>query len=167
MSLDKVNSPLPILVKIYSDIYFNTQDIEHAVEFFEGLGILPQLLLYKKCDSPMRKSKDHSRKNNQKWACTSKSTCGYRQTIRSETCVTIQSMVDWYNFCRDICYIILINQSDKIGSKGKVVEIDESKFDKHKYNREKRVEEEYVEKGNTIYSNFWATYQIEEFEKHR
>ncbi|CAG8712934.1 33433_t:CDS:2, partial [Gigaspora margarita] len=145
---EEIDSPSPVLVKTYGDIYFNTQDTESAIKFFEGLGILPKLLL----------------------------SCGYGQTIRSgtwlensclslaqiakimfcwsdklpqkfaacESGVSVQSMVDWYNFCRDICCVTLMNQSDKIGGEGKVVEIDESKFGKRKYNRGKRVEGQWV-----------------------
>ncbi|CAG8853989.1 30976_t:CDS:2, partial [Gigaspora margarita] len=63
------------LVKNYGDIYLNTQNIEHTIEFFEELKILPQIRFCKKCKSPMHKTKDHFRIDNQKWACTSKTAC--------------------------------------------------------------------------------------------
>ncbi|KZS06225.1 Uncharacterized protein APZ42_030421 [Daphnia magna] len=47
--------------------------------------------------------------------------------------------IDWYNFCREVSEDIVINNSEKIGSVGITVEIDESKFGKRKYNRGKRV----------------------------
>jgi len=49
--------------------------------------------------------------------------------------------VDWYNYCREIC-ALAINDEDveRIGGIGKIVEIDESKFDNRKYNRGRRVE---------------------------
>jgi transposase-like protein len=54
-------------------------------------------------------------------------------------------MVDWYNFCRDICSIALLNEGNiKIGGDEKIVEIDESKFGKRKYNKGKRVEGQWV-----------------------
>jgi hypothetical protein len=43
-------------------------------------------------------------------------------------------MVDWFNFCRDVCSKALQSQDvQKIGGIGKIVEIDESKFEKRKY----------------------------------
>lgn len=50
------------------------------------------------------------------------------------------TIVDWYNFCREVCVEVLIKDSELIGGPGIVVEIDESKFGKRKYNRGKRVE---------------------------
>ena len=47
------------------------------------------------------------------------------------------TLVDWYNFAREVCVEILSNRSEKIGGPGKHVEIDESKFGKRKYNRGK------------------------------
>ncbi len=48
--------------------------------------------------------------------------------------------VDWYNFCREVCSEILIEDSEIIGGPGRVVEIDESKFGKRKYHRGKKVD---------------------------
>ena len=45
------------------------------------------------------------------------------------------TIVDWYNFAREVCACVLELDSEKIGGPGKVVEIDESKFGKRKYNR--------------------------------
>jgi len=56
-----------------------------------------------------------------------------------ETGVSEKTIVDFYNFCREVCSIILEEYSEPIGEPGKVVEIDESKFGKRKYNRGKRV----------------------------
>lgn len=49
--------------------------------------------------------------------------------------VSEQKLVDWYNFCREVCFVDLKSKSKKIGGKGKHVEIDESVFGKRKYNK--------------------------------
>ena len=41
--------------------------------------------------------------------------------------------VDWSSFCRKVCRITLLENSDKLS--GKVVQIDESKFGKRKYHQ--------------------------------
>ena len=42
------------------------------------------------------------------------------------------TVVDFYNFCREVCSIVLQEQSEQISGPGKIVEIDESKFGKRK-----------------------------------
>ena len=53
-------------------------------------------------------------------------------------------IVDWYNFHRDVCAQYFIDHSIMIGGPGKVVEIDESKFGKRKYNKGRYVEGHWV-----------------------
>ena len=50
------------------------------------------------------------------------------------------SLVDWFNFCRDVCADILLSDNKKIGGPGHMVEIDESKFGKNKYGYGRSVE---------------------------
>ena len=38
-----------------------------------------------------------------------------------------ETVVDWYNFCREVCSEVIENENVKIGGPGKAVEIDESK----------------------------------------
>ncbi|GBN08085.1 hypothetical protein AVEN_273838-1 [Araneus ventricosus] len=65
------------------------------------------------------------------------------------------TVTDWKSFCREVCVNMLVsyNYEKKIGGVGMVVEIDESKFGKRKYNRGKRVEGKWVfggiERGTT------------------
>ena len=43
------------------------------------------------------------------------------------------TVVDWYNFCREVCMVWVEEHSKKIGGPGLIVEIDESMFTKRKY----------------------------------
>ncbi|GFT60147.1 uncharacterized protein TNCV_2550951, partial [Trichonephila clavipes] len=43
--------------------------------------------------------------------------------------VNRNTVVDWYMFCQEVC----MNESEPLGGKGKIVEIDESIFGKMKY----------------------------------
>ncbi|GFR31119.1 DDE_Tnp_IS1595 domain-containing protein [Trichonephila clavata] len=47
-------------------------------------------------------------------------------------------------YCREICVVEMIESSMKVGGSGVIVEIDESKFGKHKFHRGKRVEGKWV-----------------------
>lgn len=48
-----------------------------------------------------------------------------------------QLIADSYNFCREICVVDLINNSDKIGGKGVNIEVDVCKFGEMKYCKDK------------------------------
>ena len=54
------------------------------------------------------------------------------------------TVVDWFNFCRDVCCEILMLENKQIGGPGHVVEIDESKFGKRKYNKGRAVDSSWV-----------------------
>ena len=63
-----------------------------------------------------------------------------QEIVVHESGLNCRTVVDFYNFCREVCSVILADYSEPIGGPGKVVEIDESKFGKRKYNRGKRVD---------------------------
>ena len=54
-------------------------------------------------------------------------------TKESEVCHS--TVIDYYNYCREVCVVSLAENIEQIGGPGKIVEIDESKFFKRKYNR--------------------------------
>ncbi|CAG8482656.1 5470_t:CDS:2 [Scutellospora calospora] len=152
-----------VLVKTYGDIYFNTQNTESAVKFFEELGILPKIRSCSKCKSPMRKTKDNSR------------ACGHSTTIRSETWLArsklslVQIAKIMFCWSHKLPQKFAALESDV--SEEKIVEIDESKFGKLSVpNRTKKtlmkILEEYIKIGTIIYSDCWAAYQTNEFEKY-
>lgn len=60
--------------------------------------------------------------------------------VLHETGFSNKTVIDFYNFCREVCVVILENHSEPIGGPGRIVEIDESKFGKRKFNRGKKVD---------------------------
>jgi transposase-like protein len=60
--------------------------------------------------------------------------------VRHELDICRQTVVDWYNFSRQVCTSILEINSEKLGGPGKIVEIDESKFGKRKFHKGRRVD---------------------------
>jgi len=63
-----------------------------------------------------------------------------QEFVMHETGISKRTMVDFYNFLREVCSVILQEHSEPIGGPGKIVEIDESKFGKRKYNKGRRVD---------------------------
>jgi len=57
-------------------------------------------------------------------------------TVVKELKITEKTAIDWFNFWRYICVYKCIENINKIGGLGIIVEIDESKFCKAKYNRD-------------------------------
>ena len=62
----------------------------------------------------------------------------------AETKISKRVAIDWYNFFRDVCIEYYVTHPIVIGGPGKVVEIDESKFGKRKYNRGRVVDGHWV-----------------------
>ena len=79
--------------------------------------------------------------------------------IKQHANISPRTIIDWSNFCRDICAQISIKDNKKIGGAGHVVEIDESKFGKIKYHRGRRVDGVWVFGGidRTTRETFFTT----------
>ncbi|KAK3921779.1 putative transposase-like protein [Frankliniella fusca] len=68
-----------------------------------------------------------------------------QKQVKKELGVADHTVVDWYNFCRELCFEVATTMSEQIGGPGEVVEVDESCFSKRKYNRgRKRVSQQWV-----------------------
>ncbi|KYN03583.1 hypothetical protein ALC62_05568 [Cyphomyrmex costatus] len=52
--------------------------------------------------------------------------------------------IDWLNFCREVCESWAKKHCEKIGGPGHIVEVDEAKFGRRKYNRGRVVEGHWV-----------------------
>ena len=55
-----------------------------------------------------------------------------------------KTVIDWYNFCREVCFLDITRNTKKIGGQGSIVEIDESLFGKRKYNKGRFIEGQWV-----------------------
>ena len=64
--------------------------------------------------------------------------------IRSELGLTNHSICDWASFCREVLVDWCLGREGKIGGEGQIVEIDESKFGKRKYNVGRVVDGQWV-----------------------
>lgn len=88
----------------------------------------------------------------------------FEQTLRESSIVEEQSVssetADRFLFCREVCLLNLdqeIDQKEKIGGEGIVVEVDECKIGRRKYQRGCVVERSWIfgmiERGNA--KNYW------------
>lgn len=63
-----------------------------------------------------------------------------QEFVEHELQISSPTIVDWYNFSREVCIEILEKDSKQIGGPGCTVEIDESKFGKRKYHKGRKVD---------------------------
>ena len=63
-----------------------------------------------------------------------------QEFVKHELGISHTTIVNRYNFSREVCISILENFSQKIGGPGKIIEIDESKFGKRKFHKGRRVD---------------------------
>lgn len=79
-------------------------------------------------------------------------------TLLEEIKTSHSTVVDWSSFCREVCLDWVFENRRQIGGPGTIVEIDESKFGRRKYNRGRLVEGQWifggVQRGNS--GNFFV-----------
>ncbi len=64
--------------------------------------------------------------------------------IKAQLGMSSSTLVDWDMFCRELCGIVLSHENEVIGGAGKIIQIDESKIGKRKYNKGHFVEGQWV-----------------------
>ena len=70
------------------------------------------------------------------WAHKYITTQAVHETSLDEETTSTETVIDWYNYCREACaHRIMNHHAGPIGRPGNTVEIDESKFEKMKYHR--------------------------------
>ncbi|XP_069363447.1 uncharacterized protein [Maniola hyperantus] len=72
----------------------------------------------------------------------------WEDIAKEKKCLSPNTIADWYNYCRETIILSHLGNvqenKSKIGGPGKIVQIDESKFGKRKYNKGRRVEGHWV-----------------------
>jgi len=69
------------------------------------------------------------------------------QPLDSDIVISQETVADWFQYCREVIvsdFITREHQRERIGGVGRVVQIDESKFGKRKFNRGRRVDGHWV-----------------------
>ena len=75
-------------------------------------------------------------------------------------------VVDWYNFCRDVCGQYFLDHRVTNGGPGRVVEIDESKFGRRKHNRGRVVDGHWIFGGVEGGTSRGFMVEVEDRSKH-
>lgn len=64
--------------------------------------------------------------------------------VSAQVQVALQTVTDWFSFCREVTVNYCVEKSIKLGGPGKTVEVDEAKFGKQKYHRGRVIEGQWV-----------------------
>ena len=79
------------------------------------------------------------------WAHKLTTTQAVHETALDEETTSTETVIDWYNYCREVCADRIMKQHARpIGGPGTTVEIDESKFGKMKYHKGRYIEGQWV-----------------------
>ena len=79
------------------------------------------------------------------WAHKFTTTQAVHETSLDDETTLTETVIDWYNFCREVCaHRIMNHHAGPIGGPGTTVEIDESKFGKIKYHQGRKIEGKWV-----------------------
>ena len=79
------------------------------------------------------------------WAHKFTDTQAVHETSLDDESTSTETVIDWYNYCREVCADSIMNHHVKqIGGPGTTVEIDESRFGKTKFNRGRYIKGQWV-----------------------
>ena len=150
------------------------RDEEELIQWLTEFGLLAKNKKCQVCDSPLTLIKCSSMVDNRRWKCYNcrewkdgirkntffeKSRLSLGQTVLIiyywatdvpvRICVTHlgiskKTIVDYYNFLREICSAALIQDTCMFGGPGVIVEVDETVITKRKYNRGRHIPEQWV-----------------------
>ncbi|XP_076620040.1 uncharacterized protein LOC143341192 [Colletes latitarsis] len=86
-----------------------------------------------------------------------------RQTfLMKELGVSTTTVVDWASFCRELCVLWTEKYSVQIEGENQIIEVDEAKIGKRKYNKGRLMSGQWIfggfDRGTTIISDCWKAY---------
>lgn len=96
--------------------------------------------------------------------------CRYINSDEDDEKISDETIADWYSYCREVTIDALDRLYDKtgmIGGEGHIVEIDETKIGKRKYNRGRMVEGSWIFGMIDITTKNEADYRLEICEDNR
>ena len=137
MHLSKFSLFYEILTHFYSKLAQNKPSKVHkSLKITKKQKILCKKIVF------FTKKKDLT----QIWSRSAGSSRGMSyEDIKLELEISSQhTIVDWMQFCRDICVEYFVRNPMRIGGEGRIVEIDESLFSKRKYNRGRIVPQQWI-----------------------
>jgi transposase-like protein len=67
-----------------------------------------------------------------------------QEFVSKQVGVSTHTIVDWFKVLRELCADSLLNSEETLGGHGKIIEVDEMKLGKRKFNRGKRVDGQWI-----------------------
>eukprot|EP00731_Ephydatia_muelleri_P000140 Em0001g140a len=144
----------------YSDLFKATEDEISAIAWCQNNGLIAKDKMCASCGSPTAlRERDTVKNKGFYFRCTLRS-CRKEISCRDYVIqdelqfqlgiVGEHTIVDWKNFCRDICLEYFIRNPVVIGGPGQTVEIDECLLVRRKYNVGHQVREQWVFGGYDV-----------------
>jgi transposase-like protein len=168
-----------VMITIF-DINEKTKTVQHSVSYALEIGLINEDKNCETCGEPLKMIRNIRKRDGWIWRCkTCKSESSIRngtwfsnsrlpirtiimviyfwahkytqKQVQHELGLSKHTTVNWFNYLREKCFVSQRNTI--IGGPGKIVQIDESKFGKRKFNKGKRVEGIWVFGGIEVYED--------------